>query len=155
MARNRRIVKPFPTFDQCNPIDPDEFKTALNWAVNAAAKRAKVTNPSKLGVNIELGDSIERISFADSPLNRALVALKERYFDDSDKFINISRRIFALFDILRHPAMAAYTQVEGEFTEIHPAAADAAAEVMLDSKGNFPPELFLAKVKELAETKYQ
>ncbi len=155
MARHRRIVKPFPTFNQMGPIDPDEFNTALSWAMNAASKRAQITNPTKLGVNIDLGGNIERISFTDIPLNRALVALKERYGDNTDKFFNISNRIFAFFHIMKDPAMALYIKKGVELTEVHPAVTDAAAEVMLDSEGNFPPDIFFSKVKELAATKYK
>lgn len=149
------IGKPFRSPDQIEPIDPDEFDTALNWAMNAASRKAVVTDPSKMGLNLDLGNGrVEHIGFTDIPMNRALMALKERY-GDSEKMFFVSMRIFALFQIMHDPAMTKWMRQGGEFTEVHPAVTEAAATIMLNNDGNFPVDIFFAKVEELSKTKYK
>jgi len=158
MPRNRKHIKEITllSFDKIQPVDPDEFDTALNWAMNAAARKAIVTNPSKMGLNLDLGDGeVQRITFTDIPMNRAMMALKERY-GSSDKMYSVTLRIFALFQIMHNPAMEKWMRNGQEgWTEVNPAVTEAAATVTLDGDGNFPVETFFDKVKELAETKYK
>jgi hypothetical protein len=80
---------------------------------------------------------VEQIGFTDIPMNRGMIALKERYGDDTDKFFSITMRIFAMIHIMHDPKMNKYMRESGEYTEFHPAVLDAAAVVMLDKDGNF------------------
>ncbi len=157
MARNKgdNADKPLPKFDQIQPIDPDEFDTALNWAMNAASGKAIVTNPSKTRLNIDLGNGkVEQIGFTDIPINRAMMAITERY-GNSDKNYFVSMRMFALFHIMHNPAMNKWMKKGEEMIGLHPAVIEAAATVMLGSDGNFPVNSFLAKVEQVAKTKYK
>ncbi|MCL4559871.1 MAG: hypothetical protein M1281_04545 [Chloroflexi bacterium] len=161
MARKpkRKTIKRFPTYDQLLPIDPDEFNTALNWVQNVATQKAQVTNPTDMGLNLDFGDGrVDHITFTDIPMNRMMIALKERYEDDPDKMYSISMRIFALFKIMHDPTVADKWMRKGEeegVTEVHPGVTDAAATVRLNEEGYFPLDEFLARVKELADTKYK
>jgi hypothetical protein len=158
MTRNhrRRNIKPFPTFDKIQPIDPDEFNTTLNWCMNASIGKAIVENPSKRRLSIVDDDGkVSHIHFTDIPMNRILMAIQERYEDDTDKYFSVAMRIFELFSIMHKPEMAKWMRVDEEITEVHPAVTDVAATVMLNAEGKFPLDEFLAKVKELAETKYK
>lgn len=153
--RKRHQGKPFPKFKDAIPFDPDEFNTALNWYQNTAIKKAQITNPEEFGVNINMGNGkVEHISFTDIPMNRGMIALKERYGHDTDKFFSIAMRIFALIHIMHDDHLKKYQRIGEDFTEVHPAVTDAAALVMLGEDGFFPVELFISQVEELIKTKY-
>lgn len=158
MAKNRkpRRINPLPSYDKLQTIDPDEFDTALGWYMNAAAKKAIVENPTNLGLTlIDENGKVSGIRFTDIPLNRGMVALKERYGNDSDKYFSVATRMFALFKILHDPALGEWMRRGEEITEVHPAVIDAAATVRINFEGNFTLEEFIVKVKELANTKYK
>jgi hypothetical protein len=76
--------------------------------MNAAVKRALVPSPTHFGLNLDLGEKVEHISFTDIPMNRAMIALEERYGDDTDKFFSVTGRMWALFHIMHDPAMTEY-----------------------------------------------
>lgn len=154
--RKRREMKPFPKMEEAQPFDPDEFNTALNWYQNAYMHQAHVSNPENYKVNIDYGNGkVDQIGFTDIPMNRGMIALKERYGHDTLKFFSITMRIWAMFHIMHDPNMKKYIRHGEEYDEFHPAVLDAAALVMLDKDGNFPVDVFFSKVEELIETKYK
>jgi hypothetical protein len=158
MTRNRkkREIKPFPKFEDAQPFDPAEFNTALDWYENAALKKAQVDNPEKFGAIFDFGNGkVEEIRFTDIPMNRGMIALKERYGDDQDKFFSIVLRIQSLFKIYQDGVVEKYIRRKGEIVEIHPAVVDAAASVKLNDQGWFPVDKFLETVDELIHTKYK
>ena len=154
--KNKREIKPFPKFEDAQPFDPAEFNTALSWYENAALKKAKVDNPQDYGATFDFGNGkIERIAFTDIPLNRGMIALKERYGDDQDKFFSIVLRIQSLFKLYQDKNVEKYLRRNGEIVEIHPAVIDAAATVKLNDQGWFPVDKFIETVDELIHIKYK
>jgi len=157
MTTNRKKYQGlrFPKMEEAMPFDPDEFNTALNWYQNTYMNEAKIDKPSKFGVNLDYGNGkVDHIRFTDIPMNRGMIALKERYGHDTNKFFSISMRIFAFIHIMHEERLKKYTIAGEDFVKIHPAVTDAAALVMLDEHGNFPVDAFIEKVEELIKTKY-
>ena len=158
MPRKRKPKrdKPLPTFEEMPPIDPDVFIVAINFAMNAASGNAITDDPTKMGVNLLDEDgSVSKIRFADIPMNRAMLALKERFAGDSDMFASAATRMFALGNIFEDPRFYKWIKHGNDSDEVHEAVIEADATVMLDAEGEFPPDEFLLKVEELTETKYK
>ena len=157
MTRNRKQkIKPFPSYDKIQQIDPDEFITTFIWAMNAARGEAHLDSPTKQKLNIrEDGGNISQIVFTDHPTNRVIFAIKERYRGDTDKFFSVATRIFAIGNILRDPSMSKWVKSTGENVELHTAVVAAAATVPINSEGEFNLDEFKSKVEELATTKYK
>jgi hypothetical protein len=126
-------------------------------AVNAGIGQAIVEDPTKRGLRILDEDGgVSEIRFADTPMNRMITALLER-FGATDEYASAASRIWALFGAIRQGELKEWIRPgeTAEITEIHPAVMDAAATVILTPDGKFPTEEFLAKVKELDQANYQ
>ena len=86
-------------------FDPEEFATAFIFANNAASHHAIVTNPSTLGLRLDLGKGeVEEIWFTDIPENRMMSALKERYGHNTAKFASACARTMALEKLPTEPS---------------------------------------------------
>lgn len=155
-AGAKRREKPMPSFEGMVVIDPDEFSTAVNFAINASSGQAITIDPSKMKFNLEQPDgSVDQFRFTDTPTNRVIFALQERYGKASAKFYSATCRFLAYVKILRSPELSEWVRRGSTVTEIHPAVIDAASSVTMDSEGDFPIPQFIARVKELAATKYR
>jgi len=153
---NQEEIKRLPRFHETAPFDPDEFVTAFNWAMNAGAKQAIVTDPTKLGLNITEDDGTTRtLRFTDTSTARVLMAFRERYGDNPDKYIGAAGRFFALLKLVRDNALSDWIESDPSVTDfvmLHPAVVEAAAVVRLNKNGSFPRREFLNKIKHLANT---
>jgi hypothetical protein len=127
-----------PEPSEVPPVDPDEFATAFNLVLNAAAGRVALEH--KLGDPPESPASSAEPpagppepskywDIADKPLNRGLAALRERYTDPA-KFNYIALRVAGLTFVLGRSALAPWIErdLSGQGNlQVHPAVLDAAA----------------------------
>lgn len=144
----------FPEFDHLPPIDPDEFATAFNWAMNAASGRAIIADPSDLRLGFRgIDGGIHEIRFTDTVLARITIAMKERYGDNTEKYVSASGRIFALLRLLQSGELSDWIRPDpsdpGNY-EIHPSLVEAASNVRLTRNCTFPRDEFLRTVEQLA-----
>ncbi len=118
------------------PVEPEELMFALALGDAAATLKTPVENPGLKGVNLvdEQSGQLTRISFADRPLNRAMLAVREHFKDD--KFMSVMLRLFALFEISKHKAVQEWVREtpKGEGIEIADALVYAAARASLSKK---------------------
>ncbi|HWY70889.1 MAG TPA: hypothetical protein VNX88_19630 [Terriglobales bacterium] len=134
-------------FENANPVAAEELLFALQ--LGQAAATHNMPTPSPSAKPIMLGDtdgSVTEIRFADSPQNRALLAVNKHYHDDKAKAFSIQIRIWAIAEILHHPKMQEWCKGE----EIHAAIVVAAAELPINRHGKFAVKPFLKRVKEIA-----
>ena len=136
-------------------FDPDEFATAFIFANNAASNNATVTNPSDLGINLDLGNGqVKGIQFSDIPMNRMMVALKERYGHEPTKFYSACFRTWSLINIAHRPELSEWVIRHEDGAEMHDVMVEAAAVTKLDQHGEFPLNEFMESVRYFLSTKY-
>lgn len=148
--------KPLPPFEEMPPIDPDVFIVAVNFAMNAASGNAITDDPTKAGINlVEENGSVSELRFTDIPMNRAMLALKERFAGDSAMFSSAATRMFALGKVLEDPRLSKWIKHGDDSDEVHEAVIETAATIRLDANGEFPLDKFILQVEELTESKYK
>lgn len=148
------ITERLPRHDEMLEFDPDEFATAFGWAMNAVAGEAHIQDPTEIRLTfIDEDDEELQYHFADTPLARILIAMRERYLHVNKlKYYSASNRILALLDLLRTGRLGRWTRPEaggGDATEIHDSVIAAAAVVRLNRRLHFPVREFLRKVREI------
>jgi hypothetical protein len=128
--------------------------------MNAVSKTAIITSPEKMRLDLLHNDgSIQEISFNDTPVNRIIFAMKERYGEiDTAKYVGAISRILALLDMLTDRRLAEWIEKDkddSKSVKIHSALIEAAAVTRLKRNGNFSRREFLRNVRELVNTKYR
>lgn len=144
---------------EIEPMDKEQFAFALNIAMHAGHRSMPVKNPEQFSLNIyddETGD-ISEISLVDNPMNRAGIAVKGHFEDDSEQLHNFMMRFLALLNFLDTKKAKDWimkSKKDPEMEWIHPAVIDSAAEFSMNKKGKFPLKSFLKQVERIAEADY-
>ncbi len=148
-------LKPFKRPDQLGPMDRDQFFFAFQIANSAGALSMPVNNPEQFGINLvdEEEESVKEIRFTDIPINRALLAVKKHFGDDTDSFQNFAMRFFAMFPVLGSDQVKKWEKTDPDdhrMALLHPAVIYAGAEANLDEEGNFNQRTFFEIVDRIA-----
>ena len=147
-------MKPITAFQKMPPIPRDQFVIAFDLAVSAVDHGMPANSPETRSVNLDFGDStIEKFSFTDCPMNRALFAAKD-HFGPGDLFFNFSMRFMAFHDLLSANLLEDWLRSSEDIPgvqEIHPALLYAASEVKMTKRGNFSVKLLHNRARAIVE----
>ena len=93
------ILKYWP--EDFPPMEREAFEFALSVANGAANFDIPVENPEIKGATLvdEATAEEQRISFTDRPMNRAMLASREHFGDDTDGYMNFVMRFLALIKV--------------------------------------------------------
>lgn len=137
-------------YERIKPVDPERFHFALGVYCAAAAMKGPYPNPQEFGVNIREDDgSLVRVSFADLPENRGLLAVKKE-FTDRAEFQSMTFRLMIFGEVMRERKLRKWGLIrDGESgqTEIHDAVVNALALAPFRKSGTLDRPAFLALVK--------
>lgn len=151
----KREVKPLPRPHEALAFDPKEFAYVFDLAMHASMRKVDVNKPSKQGFSIvEEDGSIHEYRLGDTPMNRAILAVRDHFSGEQKKSYSAMLRIFALTDLMNSNALSQWTRETEEGREIHNAVLDAAATVNLTKKGKFPRDKFLKEVARIERENY-
>jgi hypothetical protein len=155
-----------PEPSEVPPVDPDEFATAFNLVLNAAAGRVELEHrlgeppdvPAS-GAEPPAGppDPGKYWDIADKPLNRGLAALRERYADPV-KFNHIALRVAALTFVIARADLAGWVERDPAGSanpRLHPAVLDAAAVSPLGPGYEFDRPALLANIQAAVARRYR
>lgn len=93
-------------FENAKPVAPEELLFALQLGQAAATHNMPTPSPSAKPIMLEdIDGSVSAIRFADSPQNRALLAVNKHYHDDKAKAFSIQVRIWAVAEALHDKRM--------------------------------------------------
>ena len=127
-----------PTPDHAIPFAMEDFEQVFNLFVAAEE---------------DLPDRMPRSTIA----GKGLLALKEHFQTDANRFCSAMWRIWGLIDLIRDERLGRWV-IKGNPlsgpTRIHPAVIDATAEVRLDGRGRFRAGTFLKRVEKIAAQRY-
>lgn len=123
-----------PTPDHAVPFAVEDFEKVFNLFVAAEE---------------DLPDRVPGSTIA----GKGLLALKEHFQADADRFCSAMWRIWGLIDLIRDERLGRWV-IKGNPlsgpTRIHPAVIDATAEARLDGRGRFRADTFLKRVEKIA-----
>lgn len=137
--------------DRFEKIDPNEFIGLYELAQRAGMRTINSPDPRNYQVALHANDGTEsKFCFADNPVNRAGVTIKQEYGADPAIFMSIMARLFAFMDICQNH-MDRFEQFvrrndKGEADEIDHAVIKAAATTPLDRGMKFDIEQFCLEV---------
>lgn len=81
-------------------FDPEEFAYVFNIAMHASIRKTSARKPSDNSLKIqEHGGGGVEVRPADIPPNRVAMAVAEHYRGESEKYMSMMWRIFALMEI--------------------------------------------------------
>jgi hypothetical protein len=146
------------------PVDPDEFATAFNLVLNAAAGRVALEHqlgsrpdaPSAGDPASPQAEPAKHWDLADKPLNRGLAALRERYADPL-KFNHIALRVAGLTFAVVRPELAPWIErdpADQALLRLHPAVLDAAAVSPLIAGYEFDLPALVANIQAEAARRF-
>ena len=137
------------------PVDSQQFYAAIQIAGAAGTLRMPMESPSKLSVTLDLEDGTsEQHRFADTLMNRAMLAMLEFFGEDRRGFMNTYLRLFALQGPLQSKRMEKWThkcEDDPAMLGVHMAVFKAAATLPLSEIGKFDEAAFFNEVERLAE----
>jgi hypothetical protein len=135
--------------ENIKPIDPERFQFAFRVCDAAVAMKSPY-DPRQFGIDTDCDDdSAKRISFADEPMTRGLLAVQKE-FPDPTEFRSMSFRLLTFGEIMRHPKlreMGLIRRDELGRTEIHPAVIVALATAPFQKSGKLDRRAYFALVK--------
>jgi hypothetical protein len=141
------------------PLDPQEFVFAFELFRAAGSSKMPTKNPTQCVVNLDTGDGrVDKIAFADIPLNRGTLAVSQHFAGDSAKYYSFMLRFFALSELLADESDIAKQWIRPmkndgkDGKDIHSAVMDLSATAPLNSKGCFNHKAFFTTLKQLAAT---
>jgi hypothetical protein len=125
----------------------DEFAYYLGVAISAAELTMPTRNPETVGVVVVQHDgrSVERLSLADNPVNRAMLTTKHE-IGDAWKFSCFQWRLWALMELIganRLGGVLEQTSDAPERRHMHPAVIDVTRQLQLTEQGHFRVHEFL------------
>ena len=140
------------------PLPLDEFNFVFDVALNAAQLTMAVRNPREYKLTISLPDGAStRMSFPNTALNRAMVAIKQHYHRDLRTVQSAMWRFMAVLHALLDCDLQPWIRRSDDRSEplsIHPAVVDAAATLHLDADGWLSLPELRAEVERIAREKY-
>jgi hypothetical protein len=141
-----------PSYDELVPFDPDEFATALQWAMNAVTGKASIQDPASLRITLpdEDGEPLD-YRIEDRPETRIIVAMLERYGrDDPAKYHSAIARVLALLELVDEGGLEPWIHQTPDGGEVIAASVVAAAAVVpLNEWLRFPVRPFMLKVRQI------
>ncbi len=137
-------------------FDSVEFAQLFELAVRAGESPQESAEGGDLDVEL-VGDHGEPVRLADSPYNRAGLAIKRRYETDETRFLSALFRFRALMDLISGDALGRWLRSsirrEGA-NRVHPAVLDVASSMRVSKNGKFAVRKFLRVVEETARSRY-
>ena len=136
-------------------FDPADFAVIFEIAIRSG-ETPQSDEPGDLDVEV-VGDDGLPVQLADTPFNRAGIALKRHFGDDETSFLSALFRFRALMELVTKDALGRWMRSsirrEGS-TRLHPAVLDVASHMRLSKNGKFPVNKFLETVEETARARY-
>jgi hypothetical protein len=137
-------------------VRPEELTFALGVSGAAASGRTPQSGVGHLGINLDEGDGLQRLSLTDTPMNRGAVAIRKQF--DSELFHPIMHRLWALGRMTKDGRAQEFVRSaedDPDMMEIHQAMIDVAASMTLNKDGNFNAQKFFrrvaARAREIAQ----
>lgn len=111
------------------PISYKKFQFAVKLFDAAAQMLGPFENPQQYGVTVDG----EIITFADTAMNRGMIAIKD-IFPDRDEYVSAGMRIMFLSQVVEHPEVLKLNVVRTESCQVHDSVLMAMAEVPINEQ---------------------
>ena len=141
-------IEPVVQPHQLVPVDRERFAQVFELASRAASRVSPAESLGRSGVTLvdeNLGETT-RVRFADHPISRAILALKNSCRGDSKMYFNVTMRFFAMLTILKcdeEKSWVVEDKTRSGCVQLGMAVVYAGAEADLDKDGEFNiPEFF-------------
>jgi hypothetical protein len=146
-----------PNFaERIKPVDPKRFSFAFGVYCAAAALKGPAPNPQEFGLTLVDGEegSGTRITFADRPENRGMLAVKKE-FPDKTEFQSMGFRIMTFSELVQDRKLRKWGLITDNndtgLVEIHEAVLHALAQAPFRKSGTLDRPAFLELVKSECE----
>jgi len=129
------------------PVDVEQLVYAFSVGSLAASGKIPGSGVGGMGVNLENDGVVQRIELTDSPMNRAMIAIRDQF--PKGMMQPLMFRIWAMGELMEEPEMAPYIrsdEARPDETEVSDAVFYVAAKMPLNAKMKFAKKQFFQQV---------